>query len=413
MSKITALLAEKISTKKEEIAQFFVEKFSQHPALFYNSVDLRHSGFKIAPIDTNCFPGGFNNLGAESTILAKKTVDEFFDKNPSPQISSAQKILLLAESHTRNTRYFENILKLQKILSSKLKEVVAASLISQAGAEMMVETDSGENLRLAALVRKEGKIITADGFVPDLVIINNDLTDGLPEILQNLETPIIPSPQLGWFQRKKSHHFDIYRGLATEIATILNIDPWLISALHDSSQKLNFKESEGMDELAGKVENILAQMAKKYQEYGIDEKPFCCVKSDSGTYGMAVWMVDSPQEIIEINKKNRNKMHMIKGGVQNSSVIIQEGIRTIDKVHNIVAEPMIYLLDGQVVGNLFRTNETRDDKTSLNFTGVKFFDLQQLSENEITLGAKKSDLPNIYSLIARLASLASAAEVNH
>ena len=26
------------------------------------SVDLRNSGFKLAPVDTNLFPGGFNNL---------------------------------------------------------------------------------------------------------------------------------------------------------------------------------------------------------------------------------------------------------------------------------------------------------------------------------------------------------------
>jgi glutamate--cysteine ligase len=26
------------------------------------SVDLRNAGFKLAPVDTNLFPGGFNNL---------------------------------------------------------------------------------------------------------------------------------------------------------------------------------------------------------------------------------------------------------------------------------------------------------------------------------------------------------------
>jgi glutamate--cysteine ligase len=33
-----------------------------HAALLFGSVDLRNAGFKLAPVDTNLFPGGFNNL---------------------------------------------------------------------------------------------------------------------------------------------------------------------------------------------------------------------------------------------------------------------------------------------------------------------------------------------------------------
>ena len=31
---------------------------------FYASVDIRNSGYKIAPVDTNLFPSGFNNLNS-------------------------------------------------------------------------------------------------------------------------------------------------------------------------------------------------------------------------------------------------------------------------------------------------------------------------------------------------------------
>jgi len=40
-------------------------KWQEHAAPFYCSVDLRNSGFKLAPVDTNLFPGGFNNLNLE------------------------------------------------------------------------------------------------------------------------------------------------------------------------------------------------------------------------------------------------------------------------------------------------------------------------------------------------------------
>ena len=37
----------------------------EHASPFYASVDLRNSGFKLAPVDTNLFPGGFNNLNPD------------------------------------------------------------------------------------------------------------------------------------------------------------------------------------------------------------------------------------------------------------------------------------------------------------------------------------------------------------
>ncbi len=40
-------------------------KWQEHETPFYCSVDLRNSVFKLAPVDTNLFPGGFNNLSPE------------------------------------------------------------------------------------------------------------------------------------------------------------------------------------------------------------------------------------------------------------------------------------------------------------------------------------------------------------
>jgi adenine-specific DNA-methyltransferase len=44
------------------IEQWFRAQWQEHTPPFYGSVDLRNSGFKLAPVDTNLFPGGFNNL---------------------------------------------------------------------------------------------------------------------------------------------------------------------------------------------------------------------------------------------------------------------------------------------------------------------------------------------------------------
>src|SRR4051812_37323899 len=48
-----------------EIEHWLRGQWQEHESPFYCSVDLRNSGFKIAPVDTNLFPGGFNNLNPE------------------------------------------------------------------------------------------------------------------------------------------------------------------------------------------------------------------------------------------------------------------------------------------------------------------------------------------------------------
>jgi glutamate--cysteine ligase len=198
--------------------------------------------------------------------------------------------------------------------------------------------------------------------------------------------------------------------LAEELAKLIGIDSWLISSMHDVCNDLDFKEEKGLNRLANQVENLLTNLRKKYQEYGIKDEPYCFVKADSGTYGIAVWPVFNAEEILHINKKERNKMNMLKGSVQNTHVMIQEGIKTIDRIEGKIAEPMIYMINGQVVGNLFRANAERDEKISLNATGANFFDLENLNENQVQLGIEKNKITEVYSVIARLAALAASIE---
>lgn len=268
---------------------------------------------------------------------------------------------------------------------------------------MVIDLENGQFIELEPLK----KIITT----ADLIILNNDLTDGIPEILQNISTPIIPSPNLGWYRRTKSDHFTIYNELAHEIAQIIDIDPWLISSLHKSCAGVNFKEQIGIEELAKTVDDLLAEIKEKYRQYNITEEPYCFIKADNGTYGIAVWSVSSGNDVLEINKKERNKMNMLKGSVQTTRVMVQEGIKTIDKIDNKIAEPMIYLMNGQVVGDLFRANPNRDEKISLNSDGMEFFDFENLEKNQLNISLEKLETIAIYNFIAKLAALAAAMEI--
>ena len=330
-------LLSKIIKNKQVIEDFFNKKFSQNPALLYNSIDLRHSGFKIAPVDTNCFPAGFNNLSLTSKEIAKKLADDFLTKN----FGDVQNILLIPENHTRNLRYLENVLALKNILN---RNVEIGSLIADLQDKTTIDLENNQSITLNPLIRNNDKITTKDGFCADLIILNHDLTDGIPEILQNLTIPIIPSPNLGWHNRTKSNHFTIYNQLAEELAKIIEIDPWLISSMHKSCDDVDFKEQKGIECLAKSVDELLKKIKIKYQEYDIKEEPYCFIKADNGTYGMAVWPVFCVEDVLEINKKERNKMNMLKGSIKNTKVMIQEGIKTIDKIDGKISEAMIYLI---------------------------------------------------------------------
>jgi glutamate--cysteine ligase len=412
MSQIIQILKTIIFAKKDEINQFFDEKFAKNPAIFYNSVDLRHSGFKIAPVDTNCFPAGFNNIQGNSQANAKKIAENFIKSKFGSNFG--KKIMVIPENHTRNLNYLQNLLSLQEILKTDENEVIIGSMIEELQDNTTISLENGQNITLHKIFTKEGgKITTKSGFEPDLIILNNDLTGKIPEILQNLTIPITPPTSVGWFQRLKSNHFDIYNEVAKEISEILNIDPWLISSFQSTCNEVDFKRSIGFECLAKEVDSVILQIQEKYNQHGIKDKPFCYIKADNGTYGMAVMQANSGEDILSLNKKDRNKMNMLKESVQVASVFVQEGIPTIDKIDDMSAEPLIYMIGGQVVGNLFRANASRDERKSLNATGANFYDLKDLKDNQLCLGCIKENMTVIYELIARLAALSSAIEAQN
>ena len=407
MHSICRFLLDKISINQKLIDDWFENKFYNNKPLFYNSVDLRHSKFKIAPIDTNCFPAGFNNLSKSSKQYTKIAINKFLQEN----YPNANKILILPENHTRNIKYLENMYSFYEIISEQDREVVFGSLIENIENSIRLEVTDNKIIVLNELVRNNDKISTKSGFTPDLIITNNDFTNKPDEIINNLLQPIIPSTTMGWYNREKSAYFNIYNQLSKEISNIIDIDHWLISSLHSKCDNINFKDKYGLDVIADQVDVLIKEIQQKYELYDIKHTPYCYLKANKGTYGMAIMTANSGNQILQINKKERNKMSMIKGNVKNVQIIIQEGIPTADTIQDSICEPLIYLINGNVVGNLFRSNNYRDNKISLNSTGMIFGDLSEIKNNNLNIGLeKKEDVIKVYSLIAKLAALATSVE---
>lgn len=397
MQTIKKIIYDKIQIKKSEIDNFFETKYKLTRPLFYSSVDIRYSGYKIVPVDTNLFPAGFNLLSQKQAERAIEQVRNYIEKFHTGK----KNIVIVPENHTRNKYYLMNVQRLFEIISNAGYNVkIGSIMLTEVLAE---ELPNGKNIEIFPLERNENKIFIKD-FIPDLIINNNDLSAGKPELLRHLsEQPIIPPVSLGWFKRRKSQHFESYDDLAREFAKILEIDSWLISTYFTRCGSINFKEKSGLENVANEVDKILVKTKKKYTEFGIDEQPYAFIKANSGTYGMGIMVVKSASEILEINKKARHSMNIIKEGIENSEVIIQEGVPTIDNFEGNPAEPLVYLVNSNPVGCNYRLNKNQDKFGNLNSSGMEFMTFDK-DESVSSMNCP------VQELIARLASLAAAFE---
>jgi glutamate--cysteine ligase len=99
-----------------------------------------------------------------------------------------------------------------------------------------------------------------------VVLLNNDLSAGIPKILENLEQPVIPPLYAGWSTRLKSNHFAAYEKVAEEFGKVIGLDPWLVNPYFGACGEIRFQERQGEDCLAGYVETVLDQVRRKYAE---------------------------------------------------------------------------------------------------------------------------------------------------
>ncbi len=382
------------------IEAWFRQKWKQHRPPFYGSVDIRNAGYKMASIDMNLFPGGFNNLNPNFIPLASIAAQDAVDR----ACDNARSVLLVPENHTRNTFYLQNVYALAGILRNAGFEVRIGSLNPEITEAVELETALGNRLTIEPLLRTRGRVHLADGFSPCFVLLNNDLSAGVPEILQDISQTVLPPLHGGWTTRRKTEHFAAYNRIAAEFAELLGIDEWQINPYFEKIGGLNFQEREGEDALAAAVERVLAKIQAKYDEKGITDQPFVIVKADAGTYGMGVMSVKSADEVRGLNRKNRNKMAKVKEGLEVSEVIVQEGIYTYETLNGAVCEPVVYMMDRFVIGGFFRVHEGRGADENLNAGGMVFVPLNHsipttgcADENEAQDGDESGDCKRVFA----------------
>jgi glutamate--cysteine ligase len=406
-------LEQRILDALPTIERWFRLQWLDHTPPFYGSVDLRNAGYKLAPVDMNLFPGGFNNLSDEMLPAAVQAAGHAIER----LCPDARNLLLVPERHTRNLYYLASVARLVRILRQTGVEVRVGTLSDEVTQRTPIELPNGETLVLEPLLRR-GDRVGVDGFDPCVVLLNNDLSAGIPAVLSGLDPGqiLVPPLQAGWAVRRKSNHFAAYDQVAAEFSKLIGIDPWLINPFFGRCGQVNFHERAGEECVASNVDFVIERMKEKYREHGIADTPYVVVKADAGTYGMGVMTVRDSEEMRGLNRKQRNKMAVVKEGLAVTEVIIQEGVPTREDVDGAAAEPVVYMMDRSVVGGFYRVHTERGRDENLNAPGMHFVPLAFANSCNLPdcRAEAAGSAPNrfySYGVVARLALLAASIEL--
>ena len=242
------------------------------------------------------------------------------------------------------------------------------------------------------------------------------MSDGNYDSLTQLNVPIIPDPQMGWHRRKKSTHIAELNGLTK---TLIDECQFIYRPMAINNRILQrflvlILIAKMIDsDLADTANDILKTIQQKYKEHQINDAPYLVIKSDNGTYGMGVISIKEPNDILNLNRKSRNKLHKGKSAIPIDNLIIQEGIPSAIQINGHTAEEVIYHVNGETIGSFYRLHEQKTTTDILNSKGMQFkaFDpsINESFQEESTNAMIQSS-PISY-LVAQLANLSAQKEV--
>lgn len=357
----------------------------------YSSIDIRDSGDRIVAVDVNLFPAGFNNLTPEALLKASEELKVFFTerlKKPSPW-----KIGFLPESHTNNEGYLKNVLALIQAMQKAGAEVQTAwtGLPIPKAWDLKVAEDKVTYLPIHE--------VTAWA---DALVLNHDLSGGPLESVTNFSKSVFPSPELGWYKRKKSEHFEIAAKVLNLVSSQVDLEPRDFLAQAITVGDLDFTSKENVERLMEQAAMFFETLKAK------SENPFVYIKNDSGTYGLGIWSFSSLEELKGATKHIQKKFQRGKQGAFVKHVILQEGIRTrfIESgPEAVVLEPVVYSVNGQRVGGFLRCafaeNDDKGAELNLNRPNAWFEDETRISDE--LLGVR-----DLYCFVTQLHSVAAA-----
>ena len=371
------------------------EKRTEIPIPIYGSVDIRDSGWKVAVVDSNHFPAGFNNVS----------------KNDESRLSSLLKshilrlnedcswVHLYPESHTRNKGYVENVKTIKRLIEG-------AGYKCTVGSPELRAFGSLDGLTGPLMLDKVSLVdeaLVVDNETPDLIMLNNDLTEGILPGLSSSQ--VIPPTHMGWQRRRKSEHYECLKSYIEEIAKILGVDSWHLMADWFVSEDKCLEKETCREMLAAEVDEFLANLKARYLKMGVERDPVVFIKNDRGTYGLGIMSVSSGEELLNLSNRKFKRLMYSKGGVDVENFLIQEGIPTCLKTpEGHPVEPVVYLVDGEAASWFYRINSKKGDLENLNSPSAQFVKFDEVKDKY------GKHAHNWHALLAELSMLAMGAE---
>ena len=405
-------LEQRILDSMPAIERWFRLEWMEHTPPFYCSVDVRNAGFKLAPVDTNLYPGGWNHLTPAMLPLAVQAAMAAIEKI----CPEARNLLIIPENHQRNTSYLSNIAQLRRIFHMAGLNVRVGSIDPEIKKITTIDLPNGDSVKLEPVIRGKRRLGVKD-FDPCTILLNNDLSAGVPGILEDLhEQYLLPPLHAGWFTRRKSRHFQSYEEVAKRFGKLIGVDPWLINPMFSKCGEVDLSQSAGIECVTSNVDALLTKIRRKYKEYGINEKPFVVVKSDDGSAGMGIMTVRDIKDLDEWQPAAADADGDVAVAQQLAEVIVQEGVLTNERINDAVAEPVVYMMDRYVVGGFYRVHAGRGIDENLNAPGSRFVPLTfaestHLPQPGVRPGASAPNRFYMYGVIGRLAMLAASYEL--
>lgn len=405
-------LEQRVLDSMPAIERWFRLEWMEHTPPFYSSVDLRNAGFKLAPVDTNLYPSGWNNLSSEMLPLAVQAAMAAIEKI----CPEARNLLVIPENHSNNTFYLSSVAQLRRIFHMAGLNVRIGSIDPAVKKTTTVLLPDGQSVTLEPAQRGKRRLGVKD-FDPCTILLNNDLRAGVPGILEDLhEQYLLPPLHAGWTTRRRSTHFKCYEEVAKRMGKLLGADPWLINPLFDKCDKVKLAEGVGMECLHSRVDALLTKIRRKYKEYGIKEKPFVVVKADNGSHGLGILTLHDIKDLSALGQKMHLQMNDLPESEAAHDVLIQEGVLTQERMNDAVAEPVVYMMDRYVVGGFYRIHANRGIDENLNAPGASYVPLAfeqstHLPQPGFKPGASAPNRFYMYGVVARLAMLAASYEL--
>lgn len=329
----------------------------------------------------------------------------------------ARNLLVIPENHSNSTQYLASLAQLRRIFHMAGLNVCLGSIDPAIKKTTVMELPNGESVTLEPVIRGKRRLGVKD-FDPCTILLNNDLSAGVPGILEDIhEQYLLPPLHAGWTTRRKSKHFKCYEEVAKRLGKLLGVDPWLINPMFGRCADVNLAQGAGQECLSTHVDALLTKIRRKYKEYGIKEKPFVVLKADNGRQDVGAVTVRDMAELEGLSKKLLTRMNGVKAGQQGHDILVQEGVLTNERMNDAVVEPVVYMIDRYVVGGFYRmlagqnVDEDIDTQLPPSFVPLAFEQNAHLPQPGSKSGASAPNRFYMYGVVGRLAMLAASYEL--